>query len=80
MVHNVCQLQAKVCARSSSSLPRKSGARKTDRPAMTIAVDYDVTRQNKQKKHIDGAHGIGVQNVTSNCNVTTIVSFYSPYI
>ena len=42
----------KVCARSSSSLLRKSGVRLADRPAMTIAVDYDVTRKNKQTKHI----------------------------
>ena len=39
-----CQLQAKVCARSTGKLlvqvcPGKSMVRSTDRPAMTIAVD-----------------------------------------
>ena len=41
-----CQLQAKVCARSTGKLlvqacPGKSVLRMTDRPAMTIAVDLE---------------------------------------
>ena len=28
----------------------------------------------------DGAHGIGVQNVTSNCNVATLNSFFFIYL
>ena len=28
----------------------------------------------------DGAHGIGVQNVTSNCNVATLNSFFFLYL
>ena len=31
-----------------SSLPRKKGGKATDRPVMTIAVDWDVKQQNKQ--------------------------------
>ena len=30
---------------------------------------------NTFRKCIDGAHGIGVQKVTSNCNVSTLISF-----
>ena len=49
-----CQLQAKVCARSTGELlvqacPGKSVVRRTDRPAMTIAVDLGrkATKTNK---------------------------------
>ena len=45
-----CQLQAKVCLTPCSSLPRKKNVvRGTDRPAMTIAVDYGrkATKQNR---------------------------------
>ena len=53
-----CQLQAKVCARSTGELlvqacQGKSVVRSTDRPAMTIAVDlgHKVTKQtNKQSR------------------------------
>ena len=32
-------------------------------------------------KHADGAHGIGVQKVTSNCNVATLISsLFSLYL
>ena len=53
-----CQLQAKVCARSTGKLlvqacPGKSVVRWTDRPAMTIAVNLGrkatKTKKNKQK-------------------------------
>ena len=52
-----CQLQAKVCEGSTGQLlvqacPGKS-VRSTDRPARTIAVDFDVKQQNKQK-HVVG--------------------------
>ena len=53
-----CQLQAKVCARSTGYLlvqacPGKSVVRSTDRQAMTIVVDLGgkATKQNKQNKH-----------------------------
>ena len=29
---------------------------------------------------IDGAHSIDVQNVTSNCKVSTLISFFSLYL
>ena len=51
-----CQLQAKVCARSTGELlvqacPGKSVVRLTDRPAMTIAVDLGrkATKQTNKK-------------------------------
>ena len=50
-----CRLQAKVCARSTGKLlvqacPGKSVVRWTDRPAITIAVDWGrkATKTNKQ--------------------------------
>ena len=49
-----CQLQAKVCAQITGyplvqTCPGKSVVRWTGRPPMTIAVDWDVKQQNKQK-------------------------------
>ena len=51
-----CQLQAKVCARITGyplvqACPGKSVVRRTDRPAMTIAVDLGrkATKQTKNK-------------------------------
>ena len=32
------------------------------------------------KIYFDGAHSINVQNVTSNCKVTTLISFFSLYL
>ena len=54
-----CQLQAKVCARSTGkpldqACPGKSVVRRTDRPAMTLAVDLGrkATKQtNKDTIH-----------------------------
>ena len=48
-----CQLQAKVCARSTGSLlvqacPGKSVVRLADRPVMTIAVDLGHKATTKQ--------------------------------
>ena len=53
-----CQLQVKVCAQITVNClfmlaQEKSVVRPTDRPAMTIAVDWDVKQQkqtNKDKK------------------------------
>ena len=50
-----CQLQANVCAWSTGNLlvqacPRKKVVRWTDLPDMTIAVDWEVKNQTKQKK------------------------------
>ena len=35
-----------------------------------------VRHENLKTKHYDGAHGIGVQNVTSKFNVATLNSFF----
>ena len=35
-----------------------------------------VLKSEIQSESNDGAHGIGVQNVTSNCNVATLNSFF----
>ena len=54
-----CQLQGKVCARSTGQLlvqagSGKSAVRRADRPAMTIAVDLGgkATKQTKQGSHL----------------------------
>ena len=54
--------------------PRKTGPDITEK-----TVDWDVMKQSiltKSKEATDGAHGIAVQNVTSNCNVATLNSFF----
>ena len=47
-----------------------------------ISLPLNILRTNGQiltKLYIDGAHGIGVQNVTSNCKVA-ILFFFSLYL
>ena len=50
-------------------------------PRYVHGFDFMCQKRPDVQKHTDGAHGIGVQNVTSNCNVATLNSFFSsPYI
>ena len=72
-----CQLQAKVCAQSIGyplvqACPGKKMVRCTDRPDMTIAVDWDLKQQIKQKKpstteplHSSWIHCVGEKHCAS---------------
>ena len=76
-----CQLQAKVCARSTGQLivqacPGKSLVRSTDCPAMTIAVDLGrkATKQKKkQKKNM-------LANIYSGCVLEIIFLISQPVV
>ena len=41
-------------------------------------LKFKLDRKSLEIIYTDGAHGIGVQNVTSNCNVETLNSFFFP--